>query len=134
MLWNRLAVILQSFPNTTRGYRRLLLVALDGLPANKRVRILILLPNTHSVISVQFLSPVSSNVSSVRTSRRPLTFLFFTEPISLNHLACLLIALGIGTGYLETLLEICVMIQNRTFCFSYMYCEYTQVHTMRIPV
>ena len=44
------------------------------------------------------LSPVSSNVSSVRTWRRRLTFLFFTEPVSLNHLASFLIVLGLGTG------------------------------------
>ena len=44
------------------------------------------------------LSPISSNVSSVRTWRRRLTFLFFTEPVSLNLLACLLIVLGLGTG------------------------------------
>ena len=44
------------------------------------------------------LSPISSNVSSVRTWRRRLAFLFFTEPVSLNLLACLLIALGLGTG------------------------------------
>ena len=64
-----------------------------GLP----VYILTLLPNTHSVIAAQFLSPISSNVSSVGTWRR-LTFLFFTEPVSLNLLTCLLIVLGLGTG------------------------------------
>ena len=37
------------------------------------------------------LSPISSNV---RTWRWRLTFLFFTEPVSLNLLACLLIVLG----------------------------------------
>ena len=89
---------IQSFPNTTRGYRRLSLVALAGRLA-KRVRTLALLPNTHSVISVQFLSPISSNVSSVRTWCRRLTFLFFTEPVSLILLACLLIVLGLGTGH-----------------------------------
>ena len=87
----------RSFPNTTRGYRRLSLAVLVGRLADKRVRILTLLPNTHSVISVQFLSPISSNVSSVRTWRRRLTFIFFTEPVSLNLLACLLIVLGLGT-------------------------------------
>ena len=35
---------------------------------------------------------------SVRTWRRRLTFLFFTEPVSFNLLACLLILLGLGTG------------------------------------
>ena len=44
------------------------------------------------------LSPISSNVSSLRTWHRRLTFLFFTEPVYLNHLACLLIVLGLGTG------------------------------------
>ena len=44
------------------------------------------------------LSPISSNVSFVRTLRRRLTFLFFTEPVSLNLLAFLLIVLGLGTG------------------------------------
>ena len=43
------------------------------------------------------LSPISSNVSSVRTWCRWLTFPFFTEPVSLNHLARLLIVLGLGT-------------------------------------
>ena len=46
----------QSFPNTTRGYKRLTLAALACRPADYRVRILTLLPNTHSVISVQFPS------------------------------------------------------------------------------
>ena len=86
-----------SFPNITHGYRLLSLVALAAWPANKRVHILTLLPNTLSVISVQFLSPISSKVSSVRTWRR-LTFLFFMEPVSMNLLACLLIVLGLGTG------------------------------------
>ena len=89
---------IQSFLNTTRGYRRLSFAALAGRLADKRVRILTLLPNTHSVISVQFLSPISSKVSSVRTWCRRLSFLFFTEPVSLNLLACLLIVLGLGTG------------------------------------
>ena len=40
-------------------------------------------------------SPISSNV---RTWRRRLTFLFFMEPASFNHLICLLIVLGLGTG------------------------------------
>ena len=44
------------------------------------------------------LSPISSNVSSVKTRRRWFTFLFFTEPVSLNLLAYLLIVLGLGTG------------------------------------
>ena len=44
------------------------------------------------------LSAISFNVSSVRTWRRRLTFLFFTEPVSLNLLARLLIVLGLGTG------------------------------------
>ena len=48
-----------------------------------------------TVISVQFLSAISSNVSSVRTWRRRLTFLFFTEPVSLNLLTCFLIVTGI---------------------------------------
>ena len=43
------------------------------------------------------LSPISSNVSSVRSWRQRLTFLFFTEPVSLNLLACLLIVLELGT-------------------------------------
>ena len=79
------------------------------------------------------LSPISSNVSSVRTWRWRFTFLFFTEPISLNLLACLLILLGYVQVLLEILFEIFVF-QNTTFCFSYTYCEYTHVHTMRIPV
>ena len=41
----------QSFPNTTCGYRRLSLAALAGLQANQWGVILMLLPNTHSVIS-----------------------------------------------------------------------------------
>ena len=44
------------------------------------------------------LSSISPNVSSVRTWRRRFTFLFFTEPVFLNLLACLLIVLGLGTG------------------------------------
>ena len=44
------------------------------------------------------LSPISSKVSSVRTLRQWFTFLFFTEPVSLNLLACLLFVLGLGTG------------------------------------
>ena len=44
------------------------------------------------------LSPISSNVSSVRTRCRRFTFLFFMEPVCLNLLACLLIVLGLGTG------------------------------------
>ena len=44
------------------------------------------------------LSPISFNVSSVRTWRGRLTFLFFTEPVSLNLLACLLTVLRLGTG------------------------------------
>ena len=78
-------------------YRWLSLAVLAAWTADKRVHILTLLPNTHSVISVQFLSPISCNVSSVRTWRQWLTFLFFTEPVSLNLLACLLIVLGLGT-------------------------------------
>ena len=83
---------------------------------------------------VQFLSPISPNVSSVRTWRRWLNFVFFMKPVSLNPLACLLIVLGLDTVVLETLVEICVLFQNTTFCFSYTYCEYTHVHTLRIPV
>ena len=44
------------------------------------------------------LSPVSSNVYSLRTWRQRLTFLLFTEPVSLNRLACLRIVLVLGTG------------------------------------
>ena len=44
------------------------------------------------------LSPISCNVSSVRTWRRWFTFLFFTEPVSFYLLACLLIVLGLGSG------------------------------------
>ena len=43
------------------------------------------------------LSPISSNVFSFRTCRRRLTFLFFTQPVSLNRLASPLIVLGLGT-------------------------------------
>ena len=46
----------QSFPNTTRGYKRLSLSALACREADYRVRILTLLLNTHYVISVQFPS------------------------------------------------------------------------------
>ena len=53
---------------------------------------------TLTVISVQFLSPIWCNVSSVRTWRRRLTSLFFTEPVSLNLLACLQIGLWLCTG------------------------------------
>ena len=88
----------QSSPYTTRDYRRLSLMALAARPADKRVRKLTLLPNTHSVISVQFLSPISPNVYSVRTWRRLLIFLFFKEHVYLNLLTCLLIVLGLGTG------------------------------------
>ena len=42
------------------------------------------------------LSQISSNVSSFRTWRRELTFLFFTQPVSLNRLASSLIVLGLG--------------------------------------
>ena len=125
--------LIQSFPNTMHGYRRLSLAALAVRLANKQDCILTLLPNTHYVISVQFLSPISSNVSSVRTWRRRLAFLFFTESVSLNLLACLLIV-GLAQVVLETWLEICVVFQNMTFCFSYTYCEYTDIYTMRIPV
>ena len=44
------------------------------------------------------LANYTSNVSSVRTWCRRLTLLFFTEPVPLNLLACLLIVLGLGTG------------------------------------
>ena len=44
-----------------------------------------------------YLSPISSNV---RTWCWRSTFLFFTDPVSLNLLACLLIVLGLGTGRL----------------------------------
>ena len=44
------------------------------------------------------LTPISSNVSSLRTWRQRFTFLFFTEPVSFNILASLLIVLGLGTG------------------------------------
>ena len=44
--------LIQRIPNTTRGYRRLSLVTLAARPAHKRVRILTLLSNTHSLISV----------------------------------------------------------------------------------
>ena len=91
--------VVQSFPNTTHGYRRLSFAALAGWLAKNRVHILILIPNTHSVISIQFLSPISSKVSSVRTWRRQLPFLFYTEPISLNLLVCFLIVLGLGRGH-----------------------------------
>ena len=67
------------------------------------------------------LSPISSNVSSVRTWSLRFTFLFFRKTLSLDI-------------FLETLLEICVVFQNTTFYFSYTYCEYTRVHAMRIPV
>ena len=80
------------------------------------------------------LSSISSTVSYVRIWHRQLTFLFFTEPVSLNFLACLLIVLGIGTGRPGTLLEFCVVFQNMTFCFWYTCCGYTHVHTMRVPV
>ena len=45
-----------SIPNTLRSYRLLSLAALAGLPADWRGILLMLLPNTHSVISVQFPS------------------------------------------------------------------------------
>ena len=44
------------------------------------------------------ISRQSHLVSSLRTWRQRFTFLFFTEPVSLNILACLLIVLGLGTG------------------------------------
>ena len=43
-----------SFPNTTRGYRRMSLAALACLPAGQQGVILTLLPNTHSVILFSF--------------------------------------------------------------------------------
>ena len=46
----------------------------------------------------KLLEIFSSKVSSVRTRRQRLNFLFFTDPVSLNLLACLLIVLGLGTG------------------------------------
>ena len=96
-IWSRTDVKIDAYTYTTRDYRRLSLAALAARLADKRVRILKLLPNTHSVISVQFLSSVSSNVSSIRTWGRRLTFLFFTEPVPLNLLAYLLIVLGVDT-------------------------------------
>ena len=79
---------------------------------------------------------ISSNVSSVRTWRRRLTFLFFTEPVSLNLLACLLIVLGLGTGRPGNLTRNLRRVTEHDFLlFIYStYCEYTHVHTMRISV
>ena len=42
-----------------------------------------------TVISVQFLSPILSNVSSGRTWCRWVTFVFLMEPVSFNLLDCL---------------------------------------------
>ena len=82
------------------------------------------------------LSPVPSIVSSVRTWRRRFTFLFFAEPVSLNILACLLIVLGLGTGPPGNLTRNLRRVSEHDFLlFIYgTYCEYTQVHAMRIPV
>ena len=130
--WN-FVYFLQSFP-TTCGYRRLSLAALAGQLADKWVRILTLLPNTHSVISVQFLSPISSTVSSVRTWRRRLTFLFFTELVSLNLLACILIVLGLGTGHPGNFTRNLRRVSEHDFLlFIYILWIYT-LHTMTIPV
>ena len=43
------------------------------------------------------LLPILSHVSSFRTWRRGLKFLFFTQPVFLNRLASPLIVLGLGT-------------------------------------
>ena len=50
-----------------RGYRWLSLAALACRPTDYQVRILTLLPNTHSVISVQF--PSRSGVLNLLSSR-----------------------------------------------------------------
>ena len=87
-----------------------------------------LLPNTHSVIWVQFLSPISSNVSSVRTWRR-LTFLFFTEPVSLNLLACLLIVLGLSTGHPGNFTRNLHRVSEHSFLrFIFILWVYTHLH------
>ena len=57
---NKFFSVAYFVPDTTRGYRLQSPTALAGLPADYRVRILTLLPNTQSVISVQFFSPISS--------------------------------------------------------------------------
>ena len=51
-----LYIYIQSHPNTMRAYRWLSLAALACLLVGKRAVILMLLPNTHSVISVHFPS------------------------------------------------------------------------------
>ena len=84
---------------------------------------------TLTVISVQFLSPISSNVSSVRTWRRRLTFLFFTEPACLNILACLLIVLGLGTGRLGNCTRNLRRVSEQGFLFFiYLLWIYTLSH------
>ena len=77
------------------------------------------------------LSPISSNVSSVRTWHRRLTFLFFTEPVYLNLLACLLIVLGLGTGRPGNFIRNLRRISEHDFLlFIYV----LWIYTMRIPV
>ena len=91
---------------------------------------------TLTVISVQFLSPISSNISSVRTWRRRLTFVFFTEPVSFNLLACLLIVLGLSTGRPGYFTQNLHRVSEHYFLlFIYiLWISYTHIHTMRISV
>ena len=70
-----LVSLVHSFPNTTRGYRRLSLAALVGLPAVWRGIILMLLPNTRSVISGHF----ASSWSRASTYFRKVEMLAFTD-------------------------------------------------------
>ena len=54
--------------------------------------------NVLEIFGCSFLISRYSHLVFLLTCRRRLTFLFFTEPLSLNLLACLLIVLGLGTG------------------------------------
>ena len=76
-----------------------------------------------------FLSRISSNVSSVRTWCWRLTFLFFTEPVSLNLLACLLIVLELGTGHPRNFtLNLCRVSEHDFLLSIYVLWIYTCSH------
>ena len=66
-------------------YARLQMAVASGLGCPTSESVYWHCSQTHTAISVQFLSPISSNVSSVRTWHRRLTFLFFTKPVSLKQ-------------------------------------------------
>ena len=72
------------------------------------------------------LSPVSSNVSSFRTWRRGLTFIIFTQPVSLNRLASPLIVLGLGTCHPGNFIQNLRVSEHDFLLFIYVLWIYTR--------